>query len=108
LRICWFDNFRLGVVRGEGFVDVSDVLDRIALGAYPFNKGDALVSAYPEFAYQIATMAEKRRHLSIASIKHFSPVMRPNKIIGTPVNYLSHTEEVDANREDFTARYSGS
>ncbi len=108
MRICWFDNFRPGVVRGEGVVDVSAVLDPLALGAYPFNKGDALVSAYPEFADQIADMAEKRRYLPISSIKLLSLVMCPSKIIGTPVNYLRHAREADASREEFTARYSGS
>src|SRR5690606_19853338 len=37
-----------------------------------------------------------------------SPVANPTKIVGVPVNYLKHVEEVDAERETFTARYQGS
>ncbi len=54
-------------------------------------------------------MSWRRRHrrIRLVMFRFLSPVANPTKIIGTPVNYLKHVEEADAQREIFSARYRG-
>jgi 2,4-didehydro-3-deoxy-L-rhamnonate hydrolase len=109
MKICWFDDYRLGLIRDGVVYDVTAALKALPAPHYPpREKGDPLIAnlgAITQVANDIAAAAASRQ---IADVKLLSPVASPTKIIGTPVNYLKHVEEADAQREVFTARYRGS
>jgi len=48
MRICRFDDNRLGLVEGEAVRDVSAVLERLAPVRYPFPRHDALIARLDE------------------------------------------------------------
>jgi 2,4-diketo-3-deoxy-L-fuconate hydrolase len=107
MKICWFNDDKLGVVEDGAVRDVSAALALLPPPRYPAPKGDTLIANLPRIRDEIRAIAASAPSHRLADVRWLSPVANPTKIIGTPVNYLKHVEEADAQREVFTARYSG-
>jgi 2-keto-4-pentenoate hydratase/2-oxohepta-3-ene-1,7-dioic acid hydratase in catechol pathway len=75
MKICRFDNDRVGIVRGEDVYDITVVA------------GDALVPKVPS---DLSGLPKK----PLGAVKLLSPVKAPGKIIAAPVNYKAHIEEM--------------
>ena len=108
MRICWFNDNRLGLVKDGRVFDVSKALEKLPKASYPYPKGDLLVANLPGMKKEIAAAAEGAKSHAIGEVKFLSPVANPTKIIGVPVNYKDHVAEADAQRQVFTGRYQGS
>jgi 2-keto-4-pentenoate hydratase/2-oxohepta-3-ene-1,7-dioic acid hydratase in catechol pathway len=107
MKIAWFDEGRLGLVEDDRVHDVSAALAHLPATSYPGPWGDPLITHLEAMRGAILAARSGARSLSIAEAHFSSPVARPSKIVGTPVNYLKHAEEAAANREVFTGRYQG-
>lgn len=108
MRICWYDDNRLGVVRGTQVFDVTEVLDRLPSPVYPpTEKGDLLIANLERLRPALELAADQAGGRDLRDIRLLSPVAQPTKIIGTPVNYLAHAEEAKSQTEVFTGRYIG-
>jgi len=109
MRICWFNDNRLGLVKGEQLHDVSKVLAKLPKPSYPFPpKGDALIAHLDGLKPDILAAGAGAATHSVKEVKFLSPVASPTKIIGTPTNYTDHIAEADAQRNVFGHRYTGS
>ncbi len=107
MRICWFNDNRLGLVKDGRVYDVSAALAKLKV-SYPYPKGDLLVANLASVRNDIATAAEGAKSYAVGEVKFLSPVANPTKIIGVPVNYKDHVAEANAQRQVFTGRYQGS
>ena len=108
MRLCWFDDFRLGVVEGDSVADVTAALDVLPQAGYPPRfAGDLLVAHLDKVAPAARSLAGSARRKPLADVFFRSPVASPTKIIGVPVNYLKHVEEAHEQRDEFTTRYAG-
>jgi len=108
MRICWFNDNRLGLVKDDKVFDVSKVLEKLPKPTYPAAKGgDPLILHLASLRGDIEAAATGAG-VPVASVKFLSPVASPSKIIGTPTNYRDHIAEANLQREVFTGRYSGS
>lgn len=111
MRICWFNDNRLGLVRGDRVLDVSKALDALPKPTYPYPKGDPLITHLAKIKPEIEKAAQGAQSFGVKDVKFLSPVQAPTKIIGTPTNYMDHREEAAAQRDVFgggTNRYTGS
>ena len=109
MRICWFNDNRLGLVEGDHVRDVSKALEQLPRPAYPFPpKGDPLIANLDSLKPAILAAAAGAQSFPVSEVKFLSPVAAPTKIIGTPTNYHDHIAEADRQREVFGRRYSGS
>ena len=99
MRLCRFDDDRLGVVTGEEVRDVTSVIDRLPARRWPFPKGDPLIAALDELKPAIAEAAKRAPARPLASVTLLSPVANPSKIVAAPVNYRRHLEEARADAE---------
>jgi len=109
MRICWFNDNRLGLVEGDHVRDVSKVLEKLPQPAYPFPpKGDPLIANLDRLRPAILAAAAGGASFPVSEVKFLSPVAAPTKIIGTPTNYHDHIAEADRQREVFGRRYAGS
>lgn len=107
MRICWFNDNRLGLVKGGKVFDVSKVLEKLPKPTYPAAKGgDPLIAHLASLRGDIEAAATGAG-LDVAAVKFLSPVAAPSKIIGTPTNYKDHIAEANQQRAVFTNRYSG-
>jgi 2-keto-4-pentenoate hydratase/2-oxohepta-3-ene-1,7-dioic acid hydratase in catechol pathway len=107
MRIGWFGENRLGLVKDGQIHDVSRMLAKLSNPVHPGPVGDPLIARLRELRSEILTEADAIRGTDIRDARFLSPVAHPTKIIGTPVNYLKHAEEADAQPEVFTKRYQG-
>lgn len=107
MRICWFDDQKLGLVEGEAVRDVSEALRVLPAPRYPAPRGDTLIAHLDTVRAEIARVAPSAKTYDARKVKFLSPVANPTKIIGVPVNYLKHVEEAAEQRDVFTHRYQG-
>ena len=99
MRLCRFDDDRLGLVTGEEVRDVTPVVERLPARRWPFPKGDPLIAALDELKPAIAAEAERAPARPLAQVKLLSPVANPSKIVAAPVNYRRHLEEARADAQ---------
>src|SRR5437762_11762302 len=98
MKICRFDDNRLGLVADDGIRDVSSVLAKLPTASYPFPRHDALIAQLAELRPQIERAADAARPIAIDRVKLLSPIANPGKIIAAPVNYKKHLEEALADK----------
>jgi len=104
MRICWFNDNRLGLVKGGQVFDVSKVLEKLPKPTYPAAKGgDPLIANLAKLRGDIEAAATGAG-IPVAQVKFLSPVAAPSKIIGTPTNYADHIAEADRQRDVFTMK----
>jgi 2,4-didehydro-3-deoxy-L-rhamnonate hydrolase len=95
MRICRFDDDRLGVIRGDMVHDVSAAQDEIRKGARYDMKGDAVIAALPAWRERLDKMAASAPGKQLAQVKLLPPVARPSKLMAAPTNYRKHIEEMN-------------
>lgn len=93
MKICRYDDNRLGVVRGTSVHDVTAVLADLPAVRWPLPGHDLLVAALPRLREALERAADKAPPKDIGAVKLLSPVANPSKIIGAPINYKEHIEE---------------
>jgi len=96
MRLCRFDDNRLGVVIGSEVRDVTPVVARLPAQRWPLPKGDPLLAALGELRPQIELELERAPARPLSGVRLLSPVANPSKIVAAPVNYRRHLEEARA------------
>jgi 2,4-didehydro-3-deoxy-L-rhamnonate hydrolase len=112
MRVCWFNDNRLGLVKGDRVLDVSKALEALPKPTYPAPKGDPLIANLAKMRPAIEAASAGAAGFAVKDVKFLSPVQSPTKIIGTPTNYMDHREEAVLQRDVFSggvpSRYTGS
>src|SRR5258705_13815727 len=106
MRLCRFDENRLGIVEGDpstslgaGSVrDVTPALDVLPQVRYPLPAHDPLIANLPQVLARAKTIASSAPVLSLAGRRLLSPVANPGKLVAAPVNYQTHLDEVRADK----------
>jgi 2-keto-4-pentenoate hydratase/2-oxohepta-3-ene-1,7-dioic acid hydratase in catechol pathway len=96
MRLCRYDDDRLGIVRGEMVHDVTDAQSEIRSAAPYAMKGDAVVAALTAWRSRLEQMAAKALGRPVSEVRLLSPVARPSKLVAAPTNYTAHIEEMAA------------
>lgn len=108
MKICWFNEHRLGLVANDRVYDVTAALDALPAPAYPRSMGDHVIAHLSALRAEIERLQPASAWLPLDSVRWLSPVAQPGKIIGVPVNYQAHVEEAERDVATFTDRYKGS
>lgn len=110
MRIALFDEGRLGLVRDGRVYDVSDALDVLPDAAKPWlaTWGDPLIANLGTLRAAIEAALPSAASQPVEAVRFLSPVQRPTKIIGVPVNYPKHVSEAEADVATFSDRFRGS
>jgi 2-keto-4-pentenoate hydratase/2-oxohepta-3-ene-1,7-dioic acid hydratase in catechol pathway len=98
MKLCRFDDDRLGVVEDGMVSDVTQALDALPTVRWPLPLGDLVVTHLDEVRARIATLVSDAPRIPLAAVRLRSPVANPSKIVGVPVNYLDHREEAKTDR----------
>jgi len=99
MRICRFDDNRLGVVTDKGIHDVTELLAQLPHWTYPLPVFDPLVKNLPKLRPALEQQSKQSTPKPLKGVRLLSPIANPGKIIATPVNYKKHLEEVLAQKE---------
>lgn len=95
MRLCRFDDDRLGLVEGLVVYDVTGSIEAVPSSRWPFPMGDALVAHLPQVCRAAEQLKPHARQFELAEVKLRSPVANPSKIMAAPANYRLHVE-IDA------------
>jgi 2,4-didehydro-3-deoxy-L-rhamnonate hydrolase len=95
MKLCRYDDDRMGVVRGNLVHDVTEAQAEIRKSTPYAMKGDAVVAALPQWRERIERMADKGPSKPIGSVKLLPPVARPTKLTCAPTNYQAHIAEME-------------
>jgi 2-keto-4-pentenoate hydratase/2-oxohepta-3-ene-1,7-dioic acid hydratase in catechol pathway len=96
MKLCRYDDDKLGVVKGDMVYDVTAVQAEIRAAAPYDMKGDAVVAGLPQWRAKLEQAADKAPGKPIASVKLLAPVARPSKLTCAPTNYQAHIAEMQA------------
>jgi 2-keto-4-pentenoate hydratase/2-oxohepta-3-ene-1,7-dioic acid hydratase in catechol pathway len=99
MRICRYNDNRIGLVRGANVHDVTVIIDELPAVRYPLPIGDPLIANLERLRPKMEKLADQAKPVPASSVRFLSPVANPSKIIGTPVNYQKHREEADKDKE---------
>ena len=98
MKICRFDDNRLGLVKGEQVHDVTAVLAELGTFAYPLPRFDPFIASLDRLKPRIESLAATAKAVPLSKITLLSPVANPGKIIAAPVNYTKHLQEALADK----------
>ena len=107
MKLCRFDDRRLGLVEGGRVRDVSAALEALPALRWPVPPGDQVIAHLDTLRPEIERAAVAAPALDIAAVRLLSPVANPGKIIGAPINYQAHIDEAKADpdlRQDRTIK----
>jgi 2,4-diketo-3-deoxy-L-fuconate hydrolase len=93
MRLCRYDDDRLGLVREGAVHDVSAALNLLPALRWPLPPGDQLIINLARLKPEIEKLAARAPGKPLSSVKLLSPVANPTKIMGAPINYKDHVEE---------------
>jgi 2-keto-4-pentenoate hydratase/2-oxohepta-3-ene-1,7-dioic acid hydratase in catechol pathway len=94
MRLCRFDEGRLGVVEGRHVRDVTAALDVLPSYRYPLPRFDVLVANLDKVVARVRAISAESPSFPLDAVRLLSPVANPGKIIAAPVNYHKHLDEV--------------
>jgi 2-keto-4-pentenoate hydratase/2-oxohepta-3-ene-1,7-dioic acid hydratase in catechol pathway len=96
LKLCRYNDDRLGVVKGSDIYDVTDVLERLPAQHWPAPPGDQLISNLSSIVAALR-VRDFGSPACLVSEAHFqNPVPNAGKIVAAPVNYEKHLAEARA------------
>lgn len=99
MKLCRFNDDRLGLVEGAEVIDVTDVQHLLPVCGYPLPRHDLFIEALPRLRGAIEAAAHAaglERRQALADVRLGSPVLNPGKIVGAPINYKDHVAESKA------------
>jgi 2-keto-4-pentenoate hydratase/2-oxohepta-3-ene-1,7-dioic acid hydratase in catechol pathway len=99
MKLCRYDDDRLGVVIGDMVHDVTAAQTEIRASTPYAAKVDPVVAALPSWRGKLEQMAKSGPGKPISGVKLLSPVAKPPKIIAAPTNYAKHIEEMQKFRD---------
>ena len=96
MKICRFNDNRLGLVSDGRVHDVSTVLDDLPAMRWPVPVGDQAITNLDTLRPRIEAAAAGADSVDVDTVNLLSPVANPSKIIGAPINYQAHIDEAIA------------
>jgi len=96
MKICRFNKNKVGLIKNDKVVDISKNFNELSKD-YPFPLEDIFIDNLQKKIDNHFSFFEENIY-SIDEITLEVPVSNPNKIIGAPLNYLKHFNEVNQDK----------
>ncbi len=96
MKLCRFNDDRLGIVDNGDVVDVTAALDNLPSYRWAYPAGDPVIANLQTLTPRMMDLAPDGRRYALADVALAAPVANPGKIIGAPVNYRAHGDEAEA------------
>lgn len=87
MKICYFDDWRLGIVTPAGVVDVSAVVADIP-HLCPGTKMNGLIARWDEYKGRVEKAAAEGKPIPLTQVKFRAPLPKPTTIACMAVNYM--------------------
>ncbi|AOY95392.1 2-hydroxyhepta-2,4-diene-1,7-dioate isomerase [Cupriavidus sp. USMAA2-4] len=93
MKLCRFNNDRVGVVLSGQVVDVTEAVTRVLEGLPPVD-GDPLIAYLDQVRAGLPSDLLARQAAPASAVSLLAPVRLPGKIVAAPVNYHAHIAEM--------------
>lgn len=87
MKLLFFDDFKLGVLKGDAVVDVSDVVQDIPHTG-PHNLISGLIERFGDYQGRLATAVAQGQGVPVSQVRIRPPVPKPYNIVCMAVNYM--------------------
>jgi 2-keto-4-pentenoate hydratase/2-oxohepta-3-ene-1,7-dioic acid hydratase in catechol pathway len=87
MKICFFNDYRIGIVKGDTVVDVTDAVKDIP-HTNPGNLMNGLIERWGDYKKKVEDAANSGKGLPASSVKFRAPVTKPSNIDCMAVNYM--------------------
>jgi 2-keto-4-pentenoate hydratase/2-oxohepta-3-ene-1,7-dioic acid hydratase in catechol pathway len=87
VKLCYFDDYRLGMVKDDQVVDVSAAVREIVHSG-PHDLIAGLIARFPEYRQRLQEEAARRQAVPIGRVRLRPPLPRPVNIVAMAVNYM--------------------
>jgi len=94
MRLCRFGENKLGLVDDTAIRDVTPALGLLPAYNYPLPTHDVLIANLERVMERVREISAPAPSIPLTEVGLLSPVANPSKIIGAPVNYQKHLDEV--------------
>jgi 2-keto-4-pentenoate hydratase/2-oxohepta-3-ene-1,7-dioic acid hydratase in catechol pathway len=98
MKICRYDDNRIGLVQDDGIRDVTSVAAELGTFGYPLPRFDPFIAALEKLTPRLEAAAKAAKPVPADRVKLLSPVGNPGKVIAAPVNYTKHLQEALADK----------
>jgi 2-keto-4-pentenoate hydratase/2-oxohepta-3-ene-1,7-dioic acid hydratase in catechol pathway len=89
MKLAYFDDYKLGVVKGDSIVDVSAVVKDIPhLGPHDLING--LIERFADYKKRLEDAASSGKGVPLSSVKLQAPLPKPGNIVCMAVNYMEN------------------
>jgi 2-keto-4-pentenoate hydratase/2-oxohepta-3-ene-1,7-dioic acid hydratase in catechol pathway len=87
MKLCFFDDWKLGVLNGDSVVDVSDAVKDIPrIG--PGDVINGLIARWSDYRAKVQEAASKGKGVPISGVRLRPPLPKPTNIVAMAVNYM--------------------
>lgn len=93
MKLCRFNDNRLGLVEGETVLDVTAALSAVPPVRWPVPLGDPLVAHLPAVLAAVRHARDSAPALPLSQVRLHSPLSNPSKVMAAPANYRLHVEQ---------------
>lgn len=93
MKLCRFNDNRLGLVEGDTVLDVTPALSAIPPMRWPLTPGDPLVTHLPAVITAVRHALADAPALPLSQVRLHSPMTSPSKVMAAPANYRLHVEQ---------------
>lgn len=93
MKICRFDDNRLGLIDGDDIIDVSQALELLPALRWSFPMGDPLILHWDAVLPAIKDAAPSGARHKLSAVRLLSPIANPGKIIGIAGNRKNRAAE---------------
>jgi 2-keto-4-pentenoate hydratase/2-oxohepta-3-ene-1,7-dioic acid hydratase in catechol pathway len=87
MKLAFFDDYKLGVVQGDGIVDVSAVVHDIPHTG-PGNLISGLIERFASYHAKLTSVAAAGKAVPLAGVRLRAPLPKPGNIVCMAVNYM--------------------
>ncbi|MDP8924141.1 MAG: fumarylacetoacetate hydrolase family protein [Chloroflexota bacterium] len=89
MKLLFFDDFKLGALKGDAVVDVSDVVRDIPR-LEPQDLIAGLIERWDQYKGRLQDAVERGQGVPVGSVRIRPPLPRPNNIVCMAVNYMEN------------------
>lgn len=93
MKLCRFNDDRLGLVDGAIVLDVSEALEALPAVRWPVPLGEPLIAHLGRLGPAVERVRAKAQRLQLRDVKLHSPLTNPSKVMAAPANYRLHVEQ---------------
>ena len=95
MKLCRYDDNRLGLIKGAEVLDVTAALDLLPAVRWPLPQGDMFIANLDKIIARVKELEPTAAKKPANAVRFKSPVANPTKIVNAPINYHAHIDEAE-------------